>query len=173
MDSLRLPKGFWLDSTLKFDRTINTEIQIILPRYGNNNQFDKEISSFFQHRLHNYTFSIDTMVHNDPSMLKSVSSAFIVNPVSVYKDNKLFSYCFIISSYHAGEAHPFDEYYSFNYDLQSKKQINFFDFFDIKSKSDSSFLKKKISNSIYKEYPNIDKAFFYLDKLYDIDYQCC
>ncbi len=162
-DSLKLPKGFQIDSTLKFDASRNTEIQIIVPKYINSTNFNSAVSSYIAKRLTDFITSLDTLLQEDHSMLLSSPSSFIVNPVSVYKNNKVLSYCFIISSVHAGAAHPLTKYYSFNYDLSKEIKINFYDYFNIKSKHDTAFLKHIINKAINRS--NIG-----IDKLYDIDF---
>ena len=162
-DSLKLPKGFQIDSTLKFDTSRNSEIQLIVPKYINSTNFDTEVSTYIQKRLADFITSLDTLIQEDHSMVLSSPSSFIVNPVSVYKNNTLLSYCFIISSDHAGAAHPLTKYYSFNYDLSKETQINLFDYFNIKSTKDTACLKYIINKAIGR--PNIG-----IDKLYNIDF---
>jgi hypothetical protein len=162
-DILKLPIGFTLDSTITFDSARNAEIQIVIPKYEGVTLFDKQLSSYIKHRLNSYRLSLDTLIQNEPSMLNAVSSSFYVDPVSVFKDDKIVSYCFIISSDHAGAAHPFTEYYSFNYDLQKDKQFAFSDYFNVRSKQDTQSFIGVINRAI-------DRPSIGVDKLGGIDF---
>lgn len=162
-DSLVLPKDFHVDSSVKFDRLRNTEIQIFLPKYSLLTDFDTQVSSYISGQFSKFIAYLDTLIQEDPSMLISTTSSFIIYPVSIYRDSKLVSYCFIISTDHAGAAHPLTKYYSFNYDLTKKRRIGFFEYFQVKSKQDTAFLKKVINEAINRE--NIS-----VSKLYDIDF---
>jgi hypothetical protein len=113
--------------------------------------------------MKSYRLSIDTLIQNEPSMLQAVPSGFYVDPVSVFKDDILVSYCFIISSDHAGAAHPFTEYYSFNYDLKRKKPFTFSDYFNVHSKQDTQSFISIINRAI--DRPNIS-----VNKLDGIDF---
>lgn len=84
-------------------------------------------------------------------------SGFYINPVSVYKDEKIVSYCFEISSDHAGAAHPFTEYYSFNYDLKRNKQFTFSDYFNVRSSQDTQIFIRIINEAINRPYIEVGK----------------
>ncbi|MGN6163201.1 MAG: RsiV family protein [Flavisolibacter sp.] len=158
-----MPKGFTLDSTITFDSARNAEIQIIIPKSQGETLFDKQVSAYIKQRVKSYRLSLDTLIQNEPSMLQAVQSSFYVAPVSVFKDDKMVSYCFIISSDHAGAAHPFTEYYSFNYNLKRNKQFAFSDYFNVHSKQATQSFISIVNKAI--DRPNIG-----VDKLDDIDF---
>lgn len=161
--AIKLPNGYTFDSTMTFDSARNAEIHIIIPRYEEAILYDKQVSAYIMQRLKSYRLSLDTLIQNEPSMLHSVPSGFYVDPVSVFKDDKIVSYCFIISSDYAGAAHPFTEYYSFNYDLKKNRPFAFSDYFNINSKQDTqSFIS--IINKV------IDRQNIGVDKLDGIDF---
>jgi len=160
---IKLPNGFTLDTTKAFDSARNTEIHIVIPRYEGAILVDKQVSGYFMQRLKRFLLSLDTLIHNDPSMLQAVPSGFYVDPVSVFKDDRLVSYCFIINSNHTGAAHPFTEYYSFNYDLKKNKPVAFSDYFNVASKQDTQSFISIINRSM--DRPNI-----IIDKLNALDF---
>ena len=125
--------------------------------------YDNQVSAYIMQRLKSYRLSLDTLIQNEPSMLQAVPSGFYVDPVSVFRDDKIISYCFIINSDHAGAAHPFTEYYSFNYDLKKNKPIAFSDYFNVHSKQDTQSFISNINRAI--DRPNIE-----VDKLDGIDF---
>lgn len=170
IDSLQLPNSFVLDNTFQFDSLRHAEIQIVLPKCINNPNLNRLVSLYFGKRLQNFIASLDTLIQQDSSMLIAVPSGFYVDPVSVYSDSNIVSYCFIVSTDRAGNAHPFTEYYSFNYDRKANKQVKFFDYFHFTKKQDSASLKEMIANSIYKANPDVNKTFIDFDRLYDIDF---
>ncbi len=162
-EAIKLPKGFSLDSTIIFDSARHAEIQIVVPTYKGATSFNKQVSDYIKKRQKDYRLSLDTLIQNEPSMLQAVPSNFNVDPVSVFKDDKIVSYCFIISSDHAGAAHPFTEYYSFNYDLKKNRPFAFSDYFKVRSKQKTQSFISIINRAI--DRPNIG-----VDKLDGIDF---
>lgn len=167
-DSLRVPQGFKLVHIKRFDKKRNAQIDVTFPRSVVSTEYDKKITLYFRRRINRFLRSLDSAIRDNAWILNGVQSEFYVEPVSIYKNRKLISYCFIVDTDRSGWFHSITEYYSFNYDLLQKKQINFFNFFDVKSRQDSAFFVNKINAVIKnnKEYNGIDGV----EKMYDIDF---
>jgi hypothetical protein len=137
---LILPADIQLFSFQKNDSSRNTFLSIVIPQSKRQrlSRLDKEIKAIISKRKTDFLKRIDEMIQEDSTALKSTGSSFYAEPISVYKDYQLVSYCFIISYHHFGAAHPMTEYYSFNYDLLKNKPIRFSDYLQITSSKDTS-----------------------------------
>jgi hypothetical protein len=161
--AIQLPDGFTLDTTISFDSARNAEIQIIIPKYKGVTLINKQVAAYMKQRLKKFRLSLDTLFLNEPSMLQAAPGGFYVEPVSVFKDDEIISYCFIINSDYPGAFHPFTEYYSFNYHLKNNKPLGFSDCFNVRSKQDTQSFMSIINRAI--DRPNIE-----ITKLYGIDF---
>jgi Protein of unknown function (DUF3298) len=160
---LAIPADFQFDSLLKRSSPRNMEIQIIYPKSLTCKIADKEMSSYFTARFKRFINRLDSLIRDDRSMLQSTQSTFNADPVSIFRNDKLLSYRFIISTDYGGFVHPFTEYYSFNFDLAKNRQIKFYEFFNIQSKEDSLYLLNAINKAI-------DCEYIYLKKLRATDF---
>lgn len=147
---LFLPEDIELDSMLKFDKARNLEIIVILPESKDEKtpNYDVQLKNIIKQYQIEFTALIDTLIEEDSTILIAVPSSFYVEPAFVYKDEKIVSYCLIVSRYRAGAAHPVTGYYSFNYDLLKQKRITFSDYFNVKTSTDTLFFINAINKAI-------------------------
>lgn len=146
-DPVNLPNGFTLDTFSTVDKERNTEIFISIP-LSNIASIDSIVRAEIENQKNDFLKSLDRMIHEDKRILSAPKSNFYVELISVYQDDKLISYCFIISYYHAGAAHPMTMYYSSNYNMKSKRKIGFGDYFNLNTKADTLFFTNIISQAI-------------------------
>ena len=144
---INLPEGFRLDTIQKIDSTKNVSIFIFLPVSGID-QIDKVVFDDIQKQKDDFIESLDEMIKEDERILGTVNSDFQAEPISVFKDDKVTSYLFIVSYYQAGAAHPMTMYYSLNFDNKTLKRISFSDYFLVESKNDTTQLTDLITRSI-------------------------
>lgn len=83
--------------------------------------------------------------------------------MELYKDDNLISFLLDISYNHAGAAHPYSAYYTFNYDIEKHRQIDFADYFDLKNGKDKEALIQLINSEFEDESIRVDK-------FYDFDF---
>lgn len=145
-----LPTGFLLDTFEKNDVSRNLSMFIALPVSGIK-QIDNFVSADIEKQKNDFIKSLDGRIKRDTSMLRAVPSDFYADPVSVFKDDKITSYLFIISYYHAGAAHPMTMYCAFNFDNKTRKRIFFHDYFQVNKKSDTTYFTGLITKAIDRE----------------------
>jgi len=160
----KLSKEFLYDTINQFDKKRNIEIVLVIPKSIKSNQkYDKSVSSYLNQERLNFMARIDTMIKEDKNMLKTVPSMFSIEPVSIFSDDKVVSYCFTIQKYIAGAAHPLFEYSSINYDKGKGRQFQFSDYFNLKSISDTTLLLNKINSAI-------NRPAIKLERLHELDF---
>jgi hypothetical protein len=159
---LGLPIGFSLDTLHNFDKSRNLETFVSVPISGITD-VDNKVKSEIENQKNDFIGSLDKMIKEDKRILTTVNSDFHTEPISVYKGERIVSYLFIVSYYHGGAAHPMTMYYSFNFDLQTKKAVAFDDYFDVKTKADTTYFIDNITKAINREG-------IYVSKLNDIDF---
>jgi hypothetical protein len=161
---LIVPNGFNIDTFKTFDKSIGAEFEIITPKSDKfkdlNILLEKEILKY----KNNLIASVNEMFKNDSSLRQtSLNSGFWVNPISIYSNDTLISYSFVISYYLASAPHPNTKYYSLNFNIKTHKQIKFSDYFSVKNSKDSAFLISTINHAINKKDIGVGKV-------YDIDF---
>jgi hypothetical protein len=149
-EKLKLPEGIKLDSIIFSDEKRKLEIFILIPVSGIS-KLDKALRIELENRKNNFIESVDKRIEEDKGQMSEIGSDFDVNLVSAYKDKDIISYCFVISFYHGGAAHPMTIYYSFNYDLKREKKITFSDYFNVESTKDTIFLTDLMTKAINTE----------------------
>jgi len=138
-----ISEGFALDTFIQFDPSKNLDIFIFMPVSDMeevNNVVKAGIESQKNEFIENYLGE-----END------FRNYFYAVPISIYKDEKIISLLFVISYYSAGAAHPMTVYHSFNFDAKTKQQIDFNDYFLVKSKADTTFFTEIITRAINQE----------------------
>ncbi|PSR56887.1 hypothetical protein AHMF7605_27010 [Adhaeribacter arboris] len=138
---------FAVDSSSTFDKNRNTQISIEIPVSGIQ-ELDEQIKAEIDKQKVEFIKSIDELIKEDRDILTTVNSDFSVDLISAYNDKNLISYCFIISYYHGGAAHPMTMYNSFNFDKKEKKLISFTDYFNVKTQNDSIWFLTIINKAI-------------------------
>ncbi len=162
-EKIKLPEGIKLDSIKFSDEKRKLEIFILIPVSGIS-KLDKAVRIDLENRKDNFIESVDKRIEEDNGQMSEIGSDFIVNLVSAYKDKDIISYCFVISFYHGGAAHPMTIYYSFNsvtnlneMDFNIEKDTISFNFDDyeiasyaegiIQARINKSLLKKNIKSN--------------------------
>lgn len=159
---LELPLGFRLDTLHNIDKSRNLETFVSVPISGIS-EVDERVKSEIDTQKNDFVKSLDKMIKEDKGILTTVNSDFHAEPISVYKGKRIVSYLFIVSYYHGGAVHPMTMYYSFNFNLQTKKTVTFDDYFDVKTKADTTYFIDNITKAINREG-------IYVSKLKDIDF---
>jgi len=146
-----LPDKFKLDSLKYYDKKRNAIIIIAIPLSGDL-KLDTEIKSQILNQRDSLLIDIDRFIKRDSDFVNSaLTSEFTAIPISVFFDNKIISYSFVIYSYFSGGAHPVMIFYSYNYDILKQKHLNFDDYFILNSKSDTTYFTDLITKAIDKE----------------------
>lgn len=154
---------FQLDTLAEADKGQNTEYRIILPISGINT-LDKRVRADVEKQKDDFLKEIYKMMEKKEYMKTfPAPSSFYAEPASVYSDEKLVSYLFHISYYHAGYAHPMNLQYSYNYNKKTEERIWLNDYFSLTTATDSSFLIESIAISVHQE-P------YFIKKLYEVDF---
>jgi hypothetical protein len=149
-EKIKLPEGIKLDSIKFADEKRKLEIFILIPVSGFS-KLDKALRNELESRKDDFIESVDKRIKEDNGKMSEIGSDFYVDLVSAFKDKDIISYCFTISSYHGGAAHPMTIYYSFNYDLKREKKITFSDYFNVESRKDTIFLTDLMTRDINTE----------------------
>lgn len=150
-EKMDIPEGILLDSSFTFDSKRRINFHVTTPKFKNklNVACDRKIDSIIENRRIEFMKYIKGRLKEYPQLTGTAfASEFRVEPVSIYKDTKMVSYCFTIDWYEAGAIHPMHEYYSFNYDLNKGKQVNFVDYFILNDNLDSNYIIENINKSI-------------------------
>lgn len=143
-----LPDGFSIDSIKTNDTSRKMEVTVYLPKYTQPNEFDTIAHGYIRKLLGQFTTGVDSAVKDRLVSPDQFGSTFDARPVGVYKNKRLASYCIIIGTYTAGNAHGFDQFYSLNYDLDAKKSIKPTDYFVLNTHNDRKALLDLINHSI-------------------------
>jgi len=163
---LQVPDKVTLDTLHSYDSTKLINVDIVLPRHTEYRlkHVDKVLLRIINKVRTKFEESVDEMIKENPEMNVPPSyNDFSVTPVSMYVDQKLLSYCFLICIYHASAPHGKCDYYTFNYDIDKGKVLQFSDYFITKTSADSSFLIQTINNAIGQDGIEIKS-------LYEIDF---
>jgi hypothetical protein len=149
--NFKLPDNYKLDSLKYYDKTKNAIIIIALPLSGVL-KLDTEIKSQIMNQRDSLLNDIDGFIKQDSDFVNSaLTSEFTAIPISIFEDSKIISYSFVVYSYFSGGAHPVMMFYSYNYDIQNQKHLNFDDYFILQSKSDTTYFTDLITKAINKE----------------------
>jgi hypothetical protein len=162
---LIIPLNVYLDSISTFYKSNSLTIDIVLPKSKDKGLFsaDKLLNSLIIEKKNNFIESVNEMLKEEPILKTAIGSEFIVYPVELYKNENVLSYLLYISVYRAGAPHPKSDFFTFNYDIKSKKQIRFSDYFTFKSKTEKDSLLHLINSTFENEYIKADK-------FYDFDF---
>lgn len=150
IEKIKLPEGIKLDSIKISDEKRKLEIFILIPVSGIS-KLDKVLRNELENRKDDFIESVDKRIKEDNGQMSEIGSDFYVDLVSAFKYKDIISYCFTISSYHGGAAHPMTIYYSFNYDVKREKKITFSDYFNVESRKDTIFLTDLMTRAINTE----------------------
>jgi hypothetical protein len=159
---LQLPDNVTLDTLQSYDSAKLINVNIVLPKQADERlkHVEKLVARIISKERTKFEKSVDDMIREHPEMnVPPGYNDFSVTPVSLYVDQKLISYSFMICIYHAGAPHGKCDYYTFNYDIYSKKVLLFSDYFITKTSADSSFLIQSINNSIGRDGIEIEKVY--------------
>ena len=144
---ISLPQWFKLDTIQQIDSTRNLAIFYSLPN-SKYKEIDKMVKTDIESQLFDFVKSLDHEILADKSILNTINSDFQAEPVSIFVDDKIISYLYIVSYYHGGAVHPMTMYYSLNFNKTTKKRLKDSDFWNIKTKADSTFVTNLITESI-------------------------
>jgi len=150
-----VPEGFSLDTINYFDSTKVAEIDILLPVSGIKTLDDRMRREAESRKKE---FLKDIVGEGDSGMEFGSGSSFFMEINSIYATDSIISYCFHVSVYSANAAHPFNSYYSYNYNRITGKEITFNDYFDIRSREDTIFLINLLTKIIAIEGVSVDEV---------------
>src|SRR5260221_3174713 len=157
-----LPDGVFLDRQSFVDSAKFLTVEIVIPKTN-----VKELQSaqkLLISLIEKEKIKFVETITPDPRMRNAASgNGFTVFPQELYKDNKIISFLFENSYYHAGAAHPKSDFYTFNYDIQKQRQLNITDYFKLESDKDKDALVQLINSTFDNE--NIK-----VKKFYDFDF---
>ncbi len=136
VEKIKLPEAIRLDSIKFSDEKRKLEIFISVTISGIS-KLDREIQTELENRKDDFIKCVDKRIKEDNGQISEIGSDLYVNLVSAFKDKDIVSYCFVISSYHVGVAHPMTIYYLYNYNLKREKKITFSDYFKLESIKDT------------------------------------
>ena len=142
----QIPEGFVLDTFQQFDNTKKMGIFIVMP-VSDMEGINSVVKAGIEAQKNQFIAELGEVIEG------FVSELYLV-PLSIYKDEKIISFSFVMSYYHAGAAHPVSFYHSFNFDAKTNKLIDFDDYFLIKSKTD--FFTNVIAPFIRQDREDID-----------------
>jgi hypothetical protein len=150
LEKIKLPEGIRFDSIKFSDEKRKLEIYISFPVSGIL-KLDKDLRIELENRQEDFIETVDDRIKADNGKMSEMGSDFYIDLVSAFKDNDIISYCFVISSYLGGQAHPVTIYYSFNYDLKRERKIAFNDYFNVESRNDTIYLTDLMTKAINTE----------------------
>jgi hypothetical protein len=157
-NEIPVPKGFVLDTTQKFDEARKLKIFIVLPitHFKKPPKYsvittDFSVKMSIEKQKKQFIKELDELIEYDNDIINFTNSYFFAIPISIYKNEKIISYLFNISYYHAGAPHPMDMYHSLNFDAKNMQLIDFKDYFLVESKADTTFFTDIITRSISNE----------------------
>ena len=152
---MQVPEGFVLDTFQQFDNTKKMGIFIVMP-VSDREEINSVVKAEIEAQKNQFIAELGEVI-------EGFVSEFYLVPLSIYKDEKIISFSFVMSYYHAGAAHPVSFYQSFNFDAKTQQPIDFDNYFLVKTKADTAFFTDIITKSIHREG-------VFLDKLYNLDF---
>ena len=156
--SVQIPEGFFLDTLQQFDNERKMGIFLVMPVFDieDMEEINRVVKAGIEEQKNQFIAELGEVI-------TGFVNEFYFVPISIYQDEKIISYSFVMSCYHAGAVHPVSFYQSFNFDAKTKKSIDFEDYFILKTKTDSVFFTDIITKSINREG-------VFLDTLYNLDF---
>jgi hypothetical protein len=139
---LQLPNGIYLDTIINYNKESDGRETIVRPRLKEKRfyEIDKILIDEIERRLRS-----DTSKQSADTLEEVFHWTETMEPVNVYKFDKIISYGFIVTSSDALSMRPFRKYISVNVDIEKNKIIYLEDYFNIVTKADTALL----SNIIY------------------------
>jgi hypothetical protein len=147
---VEIPKGFLIDTIELSDKHNRLVTKIIFP-ISNIKVLDDLAKSELIRKRNDFTQELTEYIKKQNGEMSQFNSEFVAEPVSIFINDKIVSYCFFISDYFGGSSHPLDTYYSINYDIKSGKLISLSDYLKIKTKADTLYFTKLITKAINEE----------------------
>lgn len=142
-------EGFSIDTIRKPDTNSRFRETIIVPRLTSK-EYSIIDAMLQQEIIKRKDSAAEISAGDDTVNMKEVPGKFYneIKPLSVFKSNDLISYGFLDISNDEFSMRPFRKYFSVNYNTQQDKFIFFDDYFILKNRDDSSFLKWIIYSDI-------------------------
>lgn len=142
--NIPIPQGFSVDTIRESDKKTGYSRELILPKLNEPafNELNKILTNEIRRKAALcYADTTDAPV--DPAdEVFDVSEE--IQPLKMYKSEKLVSYGFLNIFMEPGMMRPFRKYFTVNYDAGKSEFISFDDYFSIQSSEDSAFLKQLI-----------------------------
>jgi hypothetical protein len=142
---MEIPKGFSLDTIVYFDSLKIADIDILLPLSGIK-ELDDRIAEEANKRKTEFLKNLDLTY--DPKEADPMHSWFDMSVNSIYESETIISYRFCVGIYDSYAAHPLCDFYSYNYNRKTGKEITFQNYFDVQEPSDTSLILNLINTGI-------------------------
>lgn len=146
--NIPINEGFSVDTIRESDKKTGYSRELILPKLTEPvfNELNKVLANEIKRKAALcYADTTDAPVYSADEVF-DVSE--VINPLKMYKADKLVSYGFLNMFFEPGMMRPFRKYFTINYDIRKSKFIFFDDYFTIISPSDSAFFKQLVFGNV-------------------------